>query len=218
MTRDQPKPDLQRLVAGFHARGGLPHLKREGGTYFVTFRLAGTLPQAELVRFKAEREAILQSALAAKRPLTWKEQEELFRWYSARVDKHLDAGHGECWLQMPEIARLVAAAMQFHQGLRFDLPAWCVMPNHVHVVVRPLAGWTLSQILKSWKGFTGRAANERLERTGRPFWQTESYDHLIRDENDLRRCCHYTVMNPVNAGLCVRPEAWRWSSAYVSSS
>jgi REP element-mobilizing transposase RayT len=214
MNRDQPRPDPQRLVAGFHARGGLPHLKREGGTYFVTFRLTGTLPQAELVRLKAEREAILQSALAAKRPLTWPEQEELFRWYSVRVDKYLDAGLGDCWLQRPEIARLVAAAIQFHQGVRFELHAWCLMPNHVHAVLRPLPGWTLSQILKSWKGFTARSANQRLERTGQPFWQTESFDHLIRDENDLHRCCHYTIMNPVNAGFCNRPEDWEWSSAH----
>jgi REP element-mobilizing transposase RayT len=214
MNRDQPRPDPQRLVAGFHARGGLPHLKREGGAYFVTFRLAVTLPQAVLARFKAEREAIVQQALMAKRPLTWHEQEELFRWYSVRVDKYLDAGLGDCWLQRPEIARLVAEAIQFHQGVRFELHAWCLMPNHVHAVLRPLPGWTLSQILKSWKGFTARSANQILERTGKPFWQTESFDHLIRDENDLHRCGHYTIMNPVNADFCNRPEDWEWSSAH----
>jgi REP element-mobilizing transposase RayT len=207
------RADPHRLVAGFHARGSLPHLKREGGAYFVTFRLAGTLPQAVLARLKAERENILQQALAAKRPLTWQEQEELFRWYSLRVDKYLDAGHGDCWLKPPEIAGLVAGAIQFHQGIRFELLAWCIMPNHVHAVLRPLAGWTLSQILKGWKGFTGRQANEKLNRTGRPFWQKESFDHLIRDENDRHRCCHYTVMNPVSAGFCKCPEAWKWSSA-----
>jgi hypothetical protein len=84
--------DKEHLVAGLHSRGSLPHLKREGGTYFVTFRQAGTLPKEVLLRFKQEREAILQQAEAAKRPLTWHEQEELFRWYSSRVDKHLDAG------------------------------------------------------------------------------------------------------------------------------
>ncbi len=206
------KPD--RLVSGFHARGTLPHLKREGGTYFVTFRLAGTLPGPVLVRLKAERENIVQQAFAAKRPLTWHEQEELFRWYSARVDKYLDAGPGDCWLRQPAIARLVADALVFHQGSRFELQAWCVMPNHVHAVLRPQPDWTLSRVLKGWKGFTGKKANALLQRTGKPFWQAESFDHLIRDETDWHRCCRYTVMNPVDAGFCRCPEDWEWSSAH----
>jgi len=121
------------LVAGLHSRGVLPHLKKEGAAYFITFRLAGTLPQEVLLRFKAERAAILTQAQAAKRPLTWQEQEELFRWYSSRVDKYLDAGHGDCWLQQTEIADLVAEAIQFHAQERFHLHAWVVFtPCCVH--------------------------------------------------------------------------------------
>ena len=206
-------PDERRLTAGFHHRDHLPHLKREGGSYFVTFRLTGTLPADVVMQLKQERETILAQALAAKRPLTWTEQEELFRWYASRVDRYLDAGHGDCWLQQPEIADIVADALRFYAEQRFDLLAWVVMPNHVHVVVRPLPGWTLSQITKSWKGFSAREANRLLQRAGE-FWQGESYDHLIRDEEDMHRCRHYTTMNPVNARLCERPEDWRWSSVY----
>jgi REP element-mobilizing transposase RayT len=155
--------------------------------------------------------------MTAKRPLTWREQEELFRWYAARVDGYLDAGHGECWLKQPLIADLVGSAMKFHNGSRFELHAWCVMPNHVHAVLRPMAGWTLSQILKGWKGFTARKANSLLKRTGRKLWQTESFDHLVRDDDDMHRCCHYIIMNPVNAALCKSPESWKWSSAYRAS-
>jgi len=202
------------LIHGFHSRDHLPHLKRIGGSYFVTFRLAGTLPEEVLLRFRLERDHILEHAQAAKRPLTWHEQEDLFRWYSERVDNYLDRGHGDCWLKQPQIAGLVVSALRFHQNLRFDLLAWVVMPNHVHVVVRPHAGWTLSDILRSWKGFTSRMANLLLGRTGRQFWQKESFDHLVRDDDDLYRCCHYTTMNPVNAALCTRPEEWKWSSLY----
>lgn len=208
-SSERPKP----LVAGFHHRDHLPHLKREGGSYFVVFRLAGTLQAAVLMQLKQERAAILSQAEAAKRPLTWAEQEELFRWYATRVDQYLDAGHGDCWLRRPDIADLVAKAIQFHAGQRFDLLAWVVMPNHAHVVVRPGPGFTLSQITKSWKGFTAREANRLLNRQGE-FWQGESYDHLIRDDADRARCVQYTLMNPVNARLCARPEDWRWSSAY----
>ena len=206
--------DNNPLASGFHSRGVLPHLKREGASYFVTFRLTGSLPRDVLLRLKAEREAIVAQAQAAKRPLTWHEQEELFRWYSTRVDKYLDAGHGDCWLAQPEIADLVAGALEFHAGQRFDLHAWVVMPNHVHAVLRARPDWTLSEILKSWTGFSAREANRVLKRTGTAFWQVESYDHLFRDDEDLHRCCHYTTMNPVNAGLCRQPENWKWSSTY----
>ena len=211
-------PEPNKLASGFHSRGILPHLKREGASYFVTFRLNGTLPKTVLLQFKAEREAIIAQAKAARRPLTWHEQEELFRWYSTRVDNYLDSGHGDCWLARPEIADLVAGAIRFHAGQRFDLHAWVVMPNHAHAVLRPKTDWTLSRILKSWKGFTSREVNGLLGRTGTPFWQVESFDHLVRDDEDLHRCCHYTTMNPVAAGLCARPEDWKWSSAYHSGS
>src|SRR5947208_17164487 len=112
------------LVSGFHTRNVLPHLKREGGAYFVTFRLAGTLPAELIQRLKRERELIIQQALMAKRPLTWHEQEELFRWYSSRVDAYLDAGHGECFLKRPDIADLVAGALKFFDGERYELRAW----------------------------------------------------------------------------------------------
>ena len=104
--------------------------------------------------------------------------------------------------------------MSFHLEVRFELSAWCLMPNHVHAVLRPLAGWTLSQLLKGWKDYTGREAIKLLNRTGTPFWQTESFDHLIRDDEDMRCCCHYTIMNPVNARWCGRAEEWKWSSGY----
>ena len=210
---DSPSDD-NPIASGFHSRGVLPHLKREGASYFVVFRLAGTLPKDVLLRLKAEREAIIAQAQAARRLLTWHEQEELFRWYSTRVDKYLDAGHGDCWLARSEIADLVAGALKFHAGQRFDLHAWVVMPNHAHAVLRPRPDWTLSEILKSWKGFSAREANQVLKRTGTTFWQVESFDHLIRDDEDLHRCCHYATMNPVNAGLCKQPEDWKWSSTY----
>jgi REP element-mobilizing transposase RayT len=208
------KPD--RLAVGFHSRDHLPHLKKEGGSYFVTFRLAGTLPAIVLQEFKLERERILQHALAAKRPLTWHEQEELFRRYSRRVDAWLDAGHGDCFLRQPEIAKLVADALTFFDGRRYELRAWVVMPNHVHAVVRPYAPETLSHLLHTWKSFSSKEANKVLGRSG-GFWQSESYDHLIRDDDDHARCVAYTVNNPVSARLCGRPEGWPWSSAYRST-
>jgi REP element-mobilizing transposase RayT len=132
------------------------------------------------------------------------------------VDKHLDAGLGTCHLRDPALAVIVAGAIQFFAGQRYELRAWVVMPNHVHAVVWPKPPHTLSTILHSWKSYSAHEINHRLLAPVVPFWQGESYDHLIRDEDDLRRCCHYTLMNPVNAGLCARMEDWQWSSAQVA--
>jgi REP element-mobilizing transposase RayT len=209
---------MNALAAGFHSRDHLPHLKKEGGSYFVTFRLVGTLPTPILLQLKQERERILQGALAAKRPLTWREQEELLHWYSNRVDAYLDTGHGECHLRRPEIARLIADALQFFNGQRYELRGWVVMPNHVHAVVWPRPPETLSRVLHSWKSFTSNQANKLLLRPKGTFWQAESYDHLIRDDDDHARCVAYTINNPVNASLCARPEDWRWSSAHRAAS
>ncbi len=204
-----------RLVEGMHSRGALPHLKREGASYFVTFRLNGTLPREVLLQLKQEREVIIQQAEAAKRPLTWKEQKEFFNWYAERVDAELDAGHGDCWLRHPDVASLVAGALRHFESQRYNLFAWVVMPNHVHVVLQPLPQHTLSEILKSWKGYTAVHANRLLGREGNRFWQSESYDHCCRDDEDFARCCAYTEMNPVTARLCTQPEEWPWSSAHV---
>jgi hypothetical protein len=117
------------LVAGLHFRGTLPHLKREGAVYFVTFRLADSLPAHEVARLKHERQVILEQARAAKRPLTWHEEQQLLAWYCDKVEALLDAGRGACWLSKPEIAGLVAGALNHFAGQRYELRAWVVMPN-----------------------------------------------------------------------------------------
>src|SRR5207249_3259049 len=99
----------------------------------------------------------------------------------------------------------------FH-GARYDLAAWCVMPNHVQLVVTPFSPHSPSDIFHSWKSYTAHRINQLLGRTG-TFWERESFDHLIRTLNDFERFVAYIENNPVVAGLCARPEDWRWSSA-----
>jgi REP element-mobilizing transposase RayT len=209
-----PAPDtpLNPLVAGLHFRGKLPHLKKEGAVYFVTFRLADSLPAHEIARLKHERRVILEQSRAAKSPLTWHEEQQLLAWYCDKVEALLDAGHGACWLSKPDVADLIAGAMQFFDGQRYELRSWVVMPNHVHAVVWPMPGHTLSDILHSWKSFTSKAANKLLRRTGE-FWQTESFDHWMRDDAEHARLAAYVENNPVKAGFCKCPEDWKWSSA-----
>ena len=125
--------------------------------------------------------------------------------FSDKVERSLDAGYGACWLKDPRIARLVSDAITHFDGERYELLAWCLMPNHVHLVMRPRPGQSLEQILHSLKGFTAHQANKVLRREG-TFWLAESYDHLIRDEDDLRSQVEYVWGNPDSSGL----DGWRW--------
>jgi hypothetical protein len=116
------------------SRGRLPHWERAEGTYFVTFRLADTLPVHVLESWEAERREIEAVAKRHGRELNAQERRRLHDLYTERIDAYLDSGVGECWLRTPEIARIVVRAIQFFDGQRYRLHAWCVMSNHVHAV------------------------------------------------------------------------------------
>jgi REP element-mobilizing transposase RayT len=203
---------MQPIHEGFHSRGYLPHIKFAGAAYFVTFRLADSLPREAMLRLKEQRDHLLRRAMEMHQDET-NTRGELHAWYAAEVDSILDQHTGAAWLREPRIARLVATALRHFEGERYTLHAWCVMPNHVHVVTRPLGNQSLERILHSWKSYTATQANKLLDRLGRPFWQTESYDHWIRDDVDLAHCCRYTEENAAKAGLCAAVGDWPWSSA-----
>ena len=173
--------------------------------YAVTFRLADSMPLKVLEQWRIEREKIVRNAASQGRELTPKEQQELVRLYSDKVESYLNAGHGQCYLREPEIAELVANAFKHFDGERYDLIAWAIMPNHIHVVFKPREGIELSEILHSWKSYTATKANKLLGRTG-DFWHSEYYDHLIRDEEDFAHQVNYVLSNPTKAGL----ENWPW--------
>ena len=174
----------------------------------------GVAQLQRLARLKHERQAVLEQARAAKIPLAWHEEQQLLAWYCDKVEVLLDAGRGACWMSKPEVAELVAGAVNFFQGQRYELRAWVVMPNHVHAVVWPMPGYTLSEILHSWKSYTSKEANKLLRRGGESFWQAESFDHCVRDDEEHARLVRYVENNPVKAGFCARPEQWKWSSAF----
>ncbi|OHB65219.1 MAG: hypothetical protein A2Y76_06090 [Planctomycetes bacterium RBG_13_60_9] len=188
-----------------HRGHNLPHWTRRGATYAVAFRLADSLPAHILHAWKQEREDITQRAKEQDRPLTAHEERELDRLYTTRIETFLDSGQGACHLAKPEIASLVQDALRHFDGQRYELTAWCIMPNHVHVIVRPFESYNLADILHSWKSFTAKEANRQLGVAG-SFWQEEYYDHLIRDEEDFNHQLSYLFQNPERAGL----KAWPW--------
>jgi putative DNA methylase len=124
-----------------------------------------------------------------------------------------DAGRGACWLCDERIAALVENSLLHFDGQRYRLIAWCVMPNHVHVLIETSEDWPLASILHSWKSYTAHMANQILRRSG-DFWLREYFDRFVRDERHFRNVVTYIERNPVKAGFVRLPEAWRWSSAW----
>ena len=183
----------------------MPHWTQDGATYAITFRLGDSLPKTVLDAWLFERENIVKTAKQMKRPLSANEEKRLDYLYSEKVGKHLDAGHGACWMKDDRVAKLVAEALKHFDGERYDLAAWCVMPNHVHVLVRPRTEHKLEGILHAWKSFTAHEANKILKLKGQ-FWEEEYYDHLIRDDADFAHCLEYVLDNPEKAGL----KEWKW--------
>jgi REP element-mobilizing transposase RayT len=126
------------------------------------------------------------------------------------------AAFGPVWLSDARVARAVADALRYGESARqfYQLRAWVIMPNHVHVLLLPKTD--LSVIMRWVKGSTARAANLILHRTGEPFCQDESFDHCVRNDLELDRIVRYVEYNPVNAGLVARPGDWTWSSARLA--
>lgn len=183
---------------GWHSRGYLPHFDGGAIPQTVTFRLADSLPQAILDRWENELKTVSETKASVVR--------------QKRIEHYLDSGAGQCWLSRPEIAKTVEESLLFFEGKRYQLAAWVVMPNHVHALITPTAGHTLSEILHSWKSYTSNAANRLLGRDGQ-FWYPDYHDRFIRNAQHLVRAVEYIEMNPVAAGLCLRPEDWPYGSA-----
>jgi len=189
------------------SRGYLPHWETPGGVYFITFRLADALPAAVVEDLRRKREEMEKRAAEQGR-LSWIERQEISRLFCLRTDRYLDAGMGRCELRDPRAARIVVDSLRYFDSERYRLKKLCAMPNHVHVIVRPFEGWTLSSILHSWKSYTAHEINRALGRRGR-LWQEESFDHLIRDDRELATLSDYVLSNPAQAGLVEWP--WVWS-------
>ncbi len=185
----------------------LPHWRQNGATYFVTFRLADSLPREKQIELERLRGGRLG---AGPTPHTRQAREQATRLLGQRLDQWLDDGMGSCVLREPRHASMVAESLHAFDGDRYELDAYVVMPNHVHVAVRPLRPdeHALEDIVGSWKKFTARRINESLHLSGE-LWQHESFDTIIRDEEHLCRVIQYIGRNSIKAGLAVS-ECPRW--------
>lgn len=188
------RANLREGFRGWHERGYLPHRDSPGLTQFITYHLADAFP-AELL---SEWAALLKI-----------EDEQERR---KELEGYLDKGRGQCWLRRPAIARICENGFRHFDGERYILRAWCLMPNHAHVLVL-VTTVPMAEFVKSWKGYTAYRCNEIMGRSNSSFWADDYWDTYMRDSEQERRAVRYIESNPVKAGLAREAKDWPWSSA-----
>ena len=220
-----------------------PHIHPPDSTFFITFRLAGSIPKAVVQQYQAKKiwldnelKRLTRRNDSEPSEVSETQRESLLQfrrnWFKKFEDILDLAKTGPLWLGEDKVRQIVAEKLQADDGGKYRLDAFCIMSNHVHVVFKPnfsAAGLseiktsnrskfvsqseTIPQIMHSLKGSTARRANLLLNKTG-SFWETESYDHYIRDDAEFYRIIKYTLNNPVKAKLA---NSWQeWSGTYLA--
>ena len=200
---------------GWHERGYLPHCDFPNLVQFITFRLEDSMPASR----RGEWEQLLKI--------------EDVREKRVKLEEYLDEGVGDCCLRDSRIAKITEDTLLHFHETRYELLAWCVMPNHVHVLV-DVRMTPLGKLLQSWKRHVAtetravqmerRSPTRRVDIISlnspgrRPApqsvrWQREYWDPYMRMEEQARKAIRYIENNPVKAKLCPTPEEWNFSSA-----
>jgi len=199
-------------------RRKLPHIQPAEATFFVTFRLAGSMP-VEVIHRLRENYALVERGILTQNDLTEKERRELVYGAQKRLfaatDEFLGTNpNGPYWLRERAVAEVVAEAMHYRDGKQYDLHAYTIMPNHVHMLMTVLPDApVLFKIMQHLKKNSAIRSNKLLGRTGLALWEEESYDHVVRDEGEFFRILNYILRNPVKAGFVSEWQDWPFTFA-----
>lgn len=194
-------------------RRHLPQWQPQGTTFFVTFRLKGSLPDDALIRLREQLEQAKGKLAGVPGPQ--QDEPEQAR-HPAGWESILDkAQSGPRWLARPDIAPIIKDALLSRDGRVYTLDAFCVMPNHVHALFELLQQddddtAQRNKIMRSLQRQTARRANNVMWRQG-VFWEDESYNEIIRSADQLLRAVRYVLDDPVRAGLAAEWQDWPWS-------
>jgi putative transposase len=184
---------------GIYNRGYLPHWDFPRSLQAVTFRLADSVPASVIKQWEKELKTITNDI-------------ERFRQLHRNIAHYEDAGNGSAIFRNEACALILQEELLRHHGIKYQLHDWCVMPNHVHVLMMLLEEHTLAEIVQHWKGATAMKLNRLLGQSGR-LWQADYFDRYVRDMDHFYNCRSYIRNNPVKAKLCEKPEDWPYSSA-----
>jgi putative transposase len=186
----------------------LPHWQPREETFFITYRLAGSIPKNIIedlkVGYLSEKGKPENQTQEAKELI----REAYFETFDEQLAKNLNEPH---WLKKDEIAHVVMQSLLFRNNIHYILWCVCIMSNHVHLVLSTLPeSPLLNVILQNHKKFTAVTCNKLLNRSG-SFWTAESFDTIIRNEKHYYRCINYTLQNPVKAGLVKHWMDYKWT-------
>lgn len=201
----------------------LPHIAPIGAEFFITFRLFDSLPLSVLQTLKDELNSSVQ-ILKAKKPRNYKYLINKLKYdFSYKYDKFLDHNsHGKCYLKNEQVAQVVAEKLHQFDKEYYELEAYTIMPNHVHLLIDTAKQLEnegidcessyiqLDKIMQLIKGGSAFEANKILSRKG-TFWMKDSYDHYIRNEKEWDNVLEYIVNNPVDAGLVNNWNDWKFT-------
>lgn len=195
-------------------RRNLPHITLNQKAYFITFWLHKSVPTDVMKMIKSNYDSECRLLLNIKEVNFRKKKiYDLQKKYFGIFDGYLDKSESNGkYLNDMRIANMISESIKYRDKKEYELLAYSIMPNHVHLVIYvERFVKSLHKILQSLKRHTARQGNIILNRTGNPFWHSESYDHYVRDYWELSRILDYTINDPAKAGLVNKAEDWKWS-------
>ena len=188
---------FNEFVATIKTRNNLPHWQQDGATFFVTYILNDSIPQELMASWFSRKETWL---LANPKPWDDETDAEYHAKFSMEMKRMMDSGYGACVLRSREHAEIVREEFGKHDGERYMLHSWVVMPNHVHVLFSLAEVTRLEKVVGGWKRISSRRINESLGQEG-ALLQKDYFDRMIRDWEHMFRAARYIHRNPVKAGL-----------------
>ena len=197
-------------------RRNLPHIQPNDAIIFITYRLKFELPIEIKQKLQDKHKLLRDSFSTSSKEKRLENEMKIFKMQFDSFDDFLGLfGDSPKWLMKNEIAEIIIESLQYLNHKMFKLYSFCIMTNHVHILIKPLKKegdtlYSLSEIMKLHKGFTANQINEIIGEKGQ-FWHHENYDHYIRNEIEFNNIIWYILRNPVKAGLCREYQDWKYN-------